>query len=545
MLLTLTCFLVVVLVLKAFRLPAWLGALIAAGVTIALKPYLAGIEIGSGTTWGIWVSITLLLLPYYLGPFLVHATQRASADPTFEPYDPALHRVPDSIGTGIREATESLRSIGFQQVGDVFQKGHTPGMATRVALLEKASTGQQAICVGMYIDAEHTKTIANHVEIGCSFSDERSVLVNNSAVIGVYGRVRGKIVERFPLVRDAARLALIHEKLVEQARGETAIVPRDISKTLPEYLAGMMRKEMEQQVPLGYLRLDTAANAYRPTWKGAVLMCWKLLPPVSTIRLALSRRRSAALLARLGLTGIDANPASVPAVKVALHQRYSWVMIALIGLFVAYVGGADTRPAGALEAPPASVVPADFEVPNDFPGAVRALETLAVATAAPLYVRDSLGERVKTSGASVGVAADLADSIIASTQRAFLARGFFLFRHEPNYGLNGRPDEIALVPVWDQYRVVKLVGTNGANFGIGNGDVIAWLRELEKDAPFVLIGVGFDHVEARFTSPVADPHAMAARLYKFCPDIVHQGTGSVAELASELRRLNTFFCWWD
>ena len=60
-----------------------------------------------------------------------------------------------------------------------------------------------------------------------------------------------------------------------------------------------------------------------------------------------------------------------------------------------------------------------------------------------------------------------------------------------------------------------------------------------------LIGVGFDHVEARFTGRVADPHAMAERLYKFCPDIVHQGTGSVAELASELRRLDTFFCWWD
>ena len=545
MLLALTCFVVLLLILKAFRLPSWLGALVAAGITIGLKPWLASIEIGPGTTWGIGVSVALLLLPYYLGPLLVHATQRASAEPKFEPYDPALHRAPDSIAAGIREATESLRSVGFQPVGDVFQKDQTPGMVTRAVLLEKLSTGQQAICVGMYLEAEHTKTIANHVEIGCPFSDDRSLLVNNSGVIGVYGRVAGKTVEQFPSVRDAARLALIHEKLIARTRGDARIVSRDVTKTVPEYLAGMMIKEMEQQIPLGYLRLDRAANAYRPTWKGAVLMCWKLLPPVSTIRQALARRRSAALLAELGLTGADAQPAGTPAVTTTLHQRYSWVMIAMIGLLAAYVGGAATSPAGALEPPAEKVVPADFDVPNDFPGAVRALETLAGATAGPLMVRDSMGERVKTSGASIGVPADRADSIIAGTQRSFLARGFFLFRHEPHYGLNGRPDEIALVPIWDQFRVVKLVGTNGANFDVSNADVIEWLRELEKDAPFVLIGIGFDHVEARFTGRVADPHAMAERLYRFCPDIVHQGTGSVAELASELRRLNTFFCWWD
>ena len=545
MLLALTCFVVLLLILKAFRLPAWLGALVAAGVTVALKPYLATIEIGSGTTWGLGVTAAIFLLPYYLGPLLVHATQRASTAPKFEPYDPALHRVPESIATGIREAAESLRGIGFRHVGDVFQKGHTPGMLMRVVLLEKLSTGQQAICVGMYLDAEPTKTIANHVEIGCPFSDERSLLINNSGVIGVYARVAGKTVEQFPSVRDAARLALIHEKLIERTRGEAAIVPRDVTKSVPEYLSGMMIKEVEQQIPLGYLRRDTVADAYRPTWKGAVMMCWKLLPPISTIRKTLCRRREAALLAELGMAGADAKPVSVPAVTTTLAQRYSWVLIAIVGLAAAYLGGADTRPAGALESPAVSVVPADFEVPNDFPGAVRALETLAGSTAGPLWVRDSLGERVKTSGASVGVPAELADSIIAGAQRLFLQRGFFLFRHEPNYGLNGRPDEIALVPLWDQYRVVKLVGTNGANFGIGNADVIAWLRELERDAPFVLTGIGFDHVEARFTGRVADPHAMAARLYKFCPDIVHQGTGSVTELASELRRLNTFFCWWD
>jgi hypothetical protein len=83
------------------------------------------------------------------------------------------------------------------------------------------------------------------------------------------------------------------------------------------------------------------------------------------------------------------------------------------------------------------------------------------------------------------------------------------------------------------------------NFGLHTSDVIAKLRELERDAPFVLTGIGYDHVEGRFLSPLSDPEAMAERLYALCPDIVDQGTGSVRELAIEIGRLNTFFCWWD
>jgi hypothetical protein len=227
-------------------------------------------------------------------------------------------------------------------------------------------------------------------------------------------------------------------------------------------------------------------------------------------------------------------------------RRLSWAAIAAGIVIAAYVAGIDTSPAGALEPTPQdSAVPADFEVPNDFPGAVRALERLAGSTAGPLMVHDSLGNRVKASGASIGVPAARADSLLAGAQQRFLERGFFLFRHEPNYGLDGRPDELALVPMWDQYRVVKLVGTNGANFDISNAQVIDWLQTLGQDAPFVLTGVGFDHIGGRFTSRIADPEALAQRIHKFCPDVVDQGTGSVTALAAELRRLNTFFCWWD
>jgi uncharacterized protein DUF4253 len=38
---------------------------------------------------------------------------------------------------------------------------------------------------------------------------------------------------------------------------------------------------------------------------------------------------------------------------------------------------------------------------------------------------------------------------------------------------------------------------------------------------------------------------MARRFNEFCPDILTQGTGSVAALARELRRTKLLYCWWD
>jgi uncharacterized protein DUF4253 len=106
-------------------------------------------------------------------------------------------------------------------------------------------------------------------------------------------------------------------------------------------------------------------------------------------------------------------------------------------------------------------------------------------------------------------------------------------------------DRVALFPGRDPYRILVLVGTNGWNYDIGPDSVAAWLRALERDQPFALTGIGFDSVEGRFTREIAEAEASARCFNEFCPDIVTQGTGSVAALARELRRTKLLYCWWD
>ncbi len=61
----------------------------------------------------------------------------------------------------------------------------------------------------------------------------------------------------------------------------------------------------------------------------------------------------------------------------------------------------------------------------------------------------------------------------------------------------GQPVHVALFPRSDPYEILRLMGTNGWNYDIGPDSIVAWLRALERDHPFVLTGIGFDWVEGR------------------------------------------------
>jgi hypothetical protein len=190
-------------------------------------------------------------------------------------------------------------------------------------------------------------------------------------------------------------------------------------------------------------------------------------------------------------------------------------------------------------------LPSDFVVPAAFPDAVRALERLADAAATPLVGTDSVGDSLRTEGFAVSVASARAERIVTAAQPRFVEKGFFLFRSEQHFGIGGHPDRIALFPRSDPYEILRLMGTNGGNYDISPDSVVAWLKALERDHPFILTGIGFDWVEGRFRSAIGDASALARRLYAFCPDIVDQGTETVEALERELGESQRLYCWWD
>jgi hypothetical protein len=171
------------------------------------------------------------------------------------------------------------------------------------------------------------------------------------------------------------------------------------------------------------------------------------------------------------------------------------------------------------------------------------MEAAAMLGSQPQTLR-SPGEDKELAGVSFAVPAKKLDAILRDAHEKFLAKGFYLFRYVQNFNFDSRPDKVGLLPTNDKYMVMAAMETNGNNYDIGTAGVIDWMKELEKEQPFILTGIGYDFMEGHFTETVKDPRSVSERMYVFCPDIVDQGVGDLDKLATELKNGKLYF-WWD
>lgn len=177
-----------------------------------------------------------------------------------------------------------------------------------------------------------------------------------------------------------------------------------------------------------------------------------------------------------------------------------------------------------------------------FQEAIEEISTLFSSKPQPLL---SPAERtVVSGGVSFDVTAKRVEAVLLEEHKRLLEKGFYFFRYEQNFGLGDRSDKVGLLPTTDKYAVMAAMDTNGDNYNIGTSGVIAWMKDLEKDHPFLLTGIGYDYMEGQLTGPVADAPKLAERMYEFCPDIVDQGVGDKDKLAAELKKGKLYF-WWD
>ncbi len=155
---------------------------------------------------------------------------------------------------------------------------------------------------------------------------------------------------------------------------------------------------------------------------------------------------------------------------------------------------------------------------------------------------DSLGKKSAAPGISAALPEGQARRAVDELGKSVPA-GFVVLRTEQGFGRE--PDRIAVVRARSGYDVLIMLGTNGWNLGIGPWQVAQWLRSWDQRVGLTVIGAGLDWTEARIAHPPADMLPFARAVYQFSPDVVDQGTGSVEELAKEMRRSGTVYLWWD
>ncbi len=134
--------------------------------------------------------------------------------------------------------------------------------------------------------------------------------------------------------------------------------------------------------------------------------------------------------------------------------------------------------------------------------------------------------------------------LVDQHQATLAEQGWFLFRFA--HDAQRRQAVLGLLPTADKYVVLAYLGTDGLNYNITTERIIDWLLRLEATDPFVMTEAGLDYLGGRFLSRIRRPGELAERMFAFCPDIVDQGVGTVANLEKELEKPSpALYLWWD
>jgi len=132
-------------------------------------------------------------------------------------------------------------------------------------------------------------------------------------------------------------------------------------------------------------------------------------------------------------------------------------------------------------------------------------------------------------------------SFVRRSKSSFRKAGYLLFQFE------GRNNEnsIAVIKGIDEIDILKYRRTDGINHGLESNDIIAKLKDWQSEYGIKIIGCSRDWVHVEFDKLPSDLEAFAEEVYKFCPDSVDQGVGSIEELKKFIFQMNGVWLWWD
>ncbi|MCW8129474.1 MAG: hypothetical protein KIS92_03740 [Planctomycetota bacterium] len=251
---------------------------------------LAGLVLGS------------VLLPYVLGPILVKATQAQAVRATFRPLDGTAPDLPGDAKAFFEAGIPPLLELGFTPLACMEMSHYVKNVKVYFTILEHREHCDYAMLDAFYLvfASGECKHRSMHTEFISLLTPERSVTTNNSSESVATPPVPGREKYFFRNITDSQRLYRAHQALARRAHAGTRM-PLSAWEPDARVLQESISREHAFLSGQGYLRLDETAQQYRLTWKGAILMTWRLCWPVKQIRMAGDGRRAEALLRELGV----------------------------------------------------------------------------------------------------------------------------------------------------------------------------------------------------------------------------------------------------
>jgi hypothetical protein len=243
--------------------------------------------VGGGV--GLGVIAGALTAPYWLAPFLIKFTNRQRA-PDWTQVSEAEWRAANPRAGLWLAADLAFGALGFERSGFVFQRDQPKNFTTFAAPYVNRAEETR----GLWFTIAPTAPVRVTAPPPSSsfvtrFRDGGFVETSNSAHVNVFPRVAGRDVLQFDTVSDVRTLHALHSRRLASAARTARELPDPGAEIA--FLAAAVEDTYRTHVATGYLRYDSAERCYWPTWKGAFLMTWKLLPPTSWMIVAARRKR--------------------------------------------------------------------------------------------------------------------------------------------------------------------------------------------------------------------------------------------------------------
>jgi hypothetical protein len=144
-----------------------------------------------------------------------------------------------------------------------------------------------------------------YTEILSRFTSEDVAVIqtNNAQMVSSFPDLPNELTFRFPMVTSLNTLDRLHQKLVKQhapPAKKIVSLTDEFRGDMTKYVRAVLVESYRKQEGTGYLRYNADRNFWQPTVKGAYLMTWGQLWPMSAILKSRIKSRATQLLRELG-----------------------------------------------------------------------------------------------------------------------------------------------------------------------------------------------------------------------------------------------------
>lgn len=236
---------------------------------------------------------------YVLGPIAVRWTFRFAA--RCRPSEVPLSELPAKVAALFEQRIPEIRELGFQLIGCYDCGTLASDTHSYMAYFCNRRTNDFA-----NVSATVTpKQTASYMEFSTHFKNGLVIETNTNHVLPLTPASSDVRVFRFPEIQDARTLLHTHHQFVDKyalglwAHGEARGV--EIQR-----LVRVIENYGPRHARIGYMTLAKDGHSYQLTWKGAFLMTWRGLWPVSLFRRILHRHAMQSELRSLAAGGVTA-----------------------------------------------------------------------------------------------------------------------------------------------------------------------------------------------------------------------------------------------